>query len=120
MKFIEKFLGVFSIVPILFILALLFAQIVAATQGLDSWLGISDYFIILLIAILFFAPPIGGIAIAIIGYFGATKGWHWEWWQASLLCFPTAILGILVMFGAASFSALDRLKDVFRSRPSDR
>ncbi|MHC2338192.1 MULTISPECIES: hypothetical protein [unclassified Bradyrhizobium] len=48
--------------------------------------------------------PLGSIVAAAVSFYGAYHGWHWEWWQAALLCFPFAILSIatLVLQGSAN------------------
>jgi len=79
-------------------------QLVAFMQGLDVWLGFGGVASIAIFVVAVSLGPIGSMAIAIIGFMGATKGWGWEWWQAGLLCFPFVALSFATMgiFGVAA------------------
>jgi len=75
--------------------ALGIAQIAAYLQGIYLWLGIGN----VLGIIIFFVTaglPFGAVIDAFIGFYGAYKGWQWEWWQAGLLTFPFAIVGLFI------------------------
>jgi hypothetical protein len=91
---------------VLFILyfALGIIQIVAFMEGLDVWFGFGALLSIITFVIVMFIGPLGSLAVAGIGFYGAWRGWQWEWWQAALLCFPFAVLGLVMMFGAGTMS----------------
>jgi hypothetical protein len=85
-----------QIVFIVLYCALGIAQIAAYLAGIKLWLGVGTF----LGFVIFFATaalPFGSIADAAIAFYGAYAAWHWAWWQAALLTFPFAILGILAM-----------------------
>jgi len=82
-------------------------QIAAYLDGINLWLGVGT----LLGFIIFFitaALPFGSLADSAIAFYGAYSAWHWTWWQAALLTFPFAILGIAAMGlgGIASLGAM--------------
>ena len=80
------------------LLALAVFQLIAAEAGLSRWLGLPGWLSItvgvLLVGLL---GPVGGFAVAILGFFGATQVWHWTWWEAALLCFPSVAIGVVLM-----------------------
>lgn len=98
----EKTLG--SVIFVTY-LALSVVQLVAFMEGLDTWLGFGNIASVAIFVVAFMLGPIGGIAIAVVGFMGATNGWGWEWWQAALLCFPFVILSFLSM-GTSSILSL--------------
>lgn len=72
------------------------AQIIAFIKGLEicfdfGWILKT---ISVIVYLFIFRGAIGTFAMAIIGFYGAWKGWHWEWWQAALLCLPFIFLGV--------------------------
>ena len=83
---------------VLFVLwiALGIAQIAAYLDGIHLWLGVGTFWGFV---IFFFTAslPFGAIVDAGIAFYGAYQAWHWPLWQAALLTFPFAILGIIVM-----------------------
>jgi hypothetical protein len=96
-----------AILIVLYIL-LGIAQITAYLKGINLWLGIGT----LLGLIIFFGTawlPFGSVIDALIGFYGAYKGWQWEWWQAALLTFPFAIVGLII-------SSLGWIVDLFGAR----
>jgi len=90
-------------------IGLAFVQLVAFMEGLDTWLGFGSFLSILTFVIAVFLGPLGGVAIAVVGFVGAMEGWGWEWWQAGLLCFPFLVLSFLVV-------GLSSIVDVLRLR----
>ncbi len=89
--------------------ALGIAQITAYLDGIHLWLGVGTF----LGLVIFFATaslPFGAFVDAGIAFYGAYKGWHWDWWQAALLTFPFAILGLLAMGMDGAISAFAALR----------
>jgi hypothetical protein len=81
-------------------------QITAYLAGINLWLGVGTFWGL----VIFFVTaslPFGSIADAAIGFYGACGAWQWPWWQAALLTFPFAVLGVLAMgiSGIASLAA---------------
>jgi hypothetical protein len=71
------------------------AQITAYLAGINLWLGLGTP----LGLIVFFGTvwvPFGSLIDAILSFYGAYAAWHWTWWQAALLAFPFAIVGIML------------------------
>ena len=88
--------GAMQIIFISLYFALGIAQIAAYLAGVKLWLGVGTF----LGLIIFFgtaALPFGSIADVAIAFYGAYAAWGWEWWQAALLTFPFAIIGVLAM-----------------------
>lgn len=84
---ILKSIGAFIWGCALFVLYI--AQILAYIKGLEVWFGFGWILqTIGIMLVLMIRGPIFGIAFAIIGFYGAWKGWSWQWWQATLLCLP--------------------------------
>jgi hypothetical protein len=77
-------------------LAIGVVQLAAYFQGMELWLGIGWIlsFVIFLIGTWL---PFGSFVLAGIAFYGAHKGWRWEWWQAALLTFPFAIMSLIIM-----------------------
>jgi len=80
-------------------------------EGLDVWFGFGTVLSIISFVIAMILGPIGSVAIAIIGFVGATDGWGWEWWQAALLCFPFVIVSIFA-FGVTGIFSLFQRREV--------
>jgi len=78
-------------------LGLAIFQLAAFVEGLDFWLGLNAFWSTLAFVLAIMIPSLGSIAIAVVGFVGATEGWRWEWWQAALLCFPFVIMSFFVM-----------------------
>lgn len=80
---------------VLFIVLGIF-QIAAYLAGIDLWLGIGTFWGLV---IFFFTVslPFGSVADAGISFYGAYAAWQWTWWEAALLTFPFAILGVAAM-----------------------
>jgi hypothetical protein len=79
-------------------------QLAAAQAGLEEWWGIPGWMAFMVgFFALIIGGPAAGLAVSVAGFFAAMQVWHWEWWQAALLCFPTLILGIgLMLFQGAA------------------
>ena len=75
---------------------LIVLQLAAFFQGMETWLGLAWGWS-LLIGTFIFGVPFGYLAMAAVGFYGAYAGWHWEWWQASLLAFAYVIVTILAI-----------------------
>jgi hypothetical protein len=88
-------------------IALGIAQLAAFFAGMELWLGLG-WIMSFLIFVVVASLPLGSLATAAVAFYGAYKGWHWEWWQAALLAFPFAIIGIIMMTisGAAGLVGL--------------
>ena len=82
-------------IVIIGLLILGYFQIAACIAGIKLWLGFGTVF-----AIIFFfasaAIPFGAVLDTGVSFYGAYAAWHWSWWQAALLTFPFAILGIVL------------------------
>lgn len=73
------------------------AQLVAYLAGIQLWLGVGAPIGLIIFFVTTMVLPFGPFVNAIIGFYGAYAVWGWPWWQAALLTFPFAILGIVVM-----------------------
>jgi hypothetical protein len=83
--------------PLLWLLylALGLVQIVAFLAGIQLWLGMGTFFGL----VIFFVTavlPFGYLFDAAVAFYGAYKGWDWPSWQAALLAFPFAIVGVVI------------------------
>ncbi len=89
-------------------LALGIMQLVAFQAGLQEWLDLHWLVAVVIGIVALMLGPIGGLVVAIVGFFGAMEAWHWEWWQAGLLCFPSFVLFVVIMAvnGAAGLGSL--------------
>lgn len=88
-------------------IALGIAQISAFLAGIHHWLGVGTFSGI----VIFFGTamlPFGAIIDAAISFYGAFAAWNWPWWQAALLAFPFAIVGVAVTGMGAIFSTFAR------------
>ena len=86
------------------------AQIIAYLDGIHLWLGVGT----ILGLIIFFgtaALPFGAFLDAGVSFYGAHAAWHWPVWQAALLSFPFAIVGV-AFGGVASLSRAFSRKSV--------
>lgn len=92
-----------GIIWVVLMYALGIAQLVAFQAGLQEWLGLHWIVSIIIGIVALMLGPIGSLAVAVVGFFGAMEAWNWEWWQAGLLCFPSLVIGLvlLVVNGAA-------------------
>lgn len=74
-------------------ITLAFAQMAPFGAAMKLWGfgGIASFFIFLIGIHL----PLGATALAVIAFYGAYAGWHWEWWQAAALTLPFAIFGLI-------------------------
>lgn len=71
-------------------------QLAAFQAGLHEWLGLHSLLSIIVGGVALMMGPLGGLAVAVVGFFGAMQAWDWEWWQAALLCFPSIVLTIIM------------------------
>ncbi|MEZ0001320.1 hypothetical protein [Sinorhizobium fredii] len=71
-------------------------QLAAFQAGLDDWLGFHWVVSIIIGGVALMMGPLGGLAVAVVGFFGAMEAWDWEWWQAGLLCFPSLVLFVVI------------------------
>lgn len=102
----EKGQGVLFIATIVMMIANVFAYF----AGMEVWLGWN--WLVSLGALLiaaFFLGDLAGIAVSIIAFIGAWKGWGWAWWQAFLLCFPSLALMAVMMAAGGLKAAAGRL-----------
>lgn len=82
-----------QLVLIILYVALGLAQISAFLAGIHLWLGVGAFFGL----VIFFGTsflPFGSIIDSGIAFYGAYRAWDWPWWQAALLTFPFAIVGV--------------------------
>jgi hypothetical protein len=77
-------------------------QLAAIQAGLTAWLGLHWLLAIILSVILAWMPLIGSI----LGFVGAMKGWHWDWWQAGLLFFGIPLAGIIFALVSAGTAGI--------------
>lgn len=84
--------------PVVFLLYLLLAvaQFSAFMAGIHLLIG-GGALLSFLIMIVAMWLPLGSIAVAATGFYGACSAWDWPWWQAALLTFPFAVLGVFSM-----------------------
>lgn len=70
-------------------------QFFAIWDGAAHWLGVGEFFGFILAAIAAYIPVAGNI----LGFFGATDIWGWDWWWAALMFFwiVPLYLGALVI-----------------------
>lgn len=71
-------------------------QLVAFQAGMEhawgwGWIGA------ILIALVVSCLPLGGVFIGIMTFYGAYKGWDWEWWQALILAAPGIAISIALL-----------------------
>ena len=83
-------------------------QIAAFMQGMEIWWGLNAFFSVLVGLLVLGIIPFGSFIAAAIAFYGAYKGWRWEWWQAALLCFPFVILSLILMGGSGIASLAQR------------
>lgn len=81
---------------VLLMFALGIFQLAAFQAGLQGWLGLHWLISIIVGIVALMLGPLGSIAVAIVGFFGAMDAWHWTWWQAGLLCFPSIVIFIVL------------------------
>jgi hypothetical protein len=100
-------------IPFILLLALYFAlaiaQAAAFFQGMELWFGIG-WILSLVIGIIVLGLPFGSSVCTAVAFYGAYKGWQWEWWQAALLTFPFAILGVAVMGASGAVGIANRAR----------
>jgi hypothetical protein len=104
----EKLGGAALVVLWLAYLALGLFQIAAFMQGMETWWGLNGFVAIIIGLILLGIVPFGSIIASALAFYGAYKGWHWQWWQAALLCFPFVILSVVLMGGSGLASLAQR------------
>ncbi|THK37381.1 hypothetical protein EHS39_14240 [Ensifer sp. MPMI2T] len=97
-----------ALVWTLLMLVLGIFQLAAFQAGLADWLGFHWVVSIIIGAVALMLGPLGSLAVAIVGFFGAMEAWNWEWWQAGLLCFPSLVLVAVLtaVNGAAGLGSL--------------
>lgn len=93
--------------------AVVMLQSWAFIEGADLWFGIGWLLAVLIFVAVLVFVPLGAIGTAVVAYHGATVAWHWEWWQAALLCFP----GLITMF-FGTLEAHEAVDDFGHSFPS--
>lgn len=83
-------------------------QLAAFQAGLHEWWGLNSVMSVIIGVVALMMGPMGGLAVAVVGFFGAMQAWDWEWWQAGLLCFPSIALTIIMAMigGTASLGSL--------------
>jgi hypothetical protein len=91
-------------------LALGAAQIAAYLAGIHLWLGVGTFFGLIIFFGTAALPFPGAIFDAAISFYGAYKGWNWPWWQAALLTFPFAIIGVSVVAADTAADLISRLR----------
>jgi hypothetical protein len=93
-------------------LLLFIAQAAAYFQGMEIWLGVGWLGALAIAFLVGTFVPMGAVALSGIAFYGAWKGWHWDWWQAALLTWPFGILSIVMMLfsGAAGLVGLLRAR----------
>ena len=94
---------------VLFILywGLAIAQLWAFAEGVYVWLGwgfLGAVVVFIVLSII----PLAQLAIPVIGFIGATRGWGWEWWQALLLVAPFVVVSLLASGAGGAASILAR------------
>lgn len=96
---------------ILYILALLLfiCQLAAFQEGMEIWLGL-HWLISSIIAFAALAIPFGTIVTSAVAFYGITKGWGWDWWQALLLLFPYLVLAIFLGAAEGVLGMINRMK----------
>jgi len=82
------------LILLLLYLALAVAQVQAFLHGMELWLGV-PWALSLVIGLIGYGLPFGPLVCSAIAFYGAYKGWQWEWWQAALLTFPSAIFNLV-------------------------
>lgn len=89
---------------------LLLAQIAAAASGLEVLWGWNGLLASVAVAAgVFFLGPLGSVAAAILGFFGATMDWGWQWWQAFLLVAPGLVFSVLTSVSGGLFELIGGL-----------
>src|SRR5262245_53807294 len=91
-------------------LALLIAQAAAYFQGMELWLGFG-WLASLVVGVLAAGwLPFGSLAMSAVAFYGAWRGWDWEWWQAALLTWPFAIISLAAMFMSGAVGLVGLLR----------
>jgi hypothetical protein len=85
------------------------AQCAAFIEGMEIWFGIGSLLSFAVFIGCIAVLPFAELAIAVVGFVGATDGWDWTWWQAGLLCFPSFVLTITAAAGVGFGSLVQRL-----------
>jgi hypothetical protein len=93
-----------SAVWIVVYLALGVVQVTAFMEGVETWLGWNLPLQIVAFVVCLFLGPIGALVITPLGFYGASVGWGWPWWQALLLTAPFLVFSIaaFALGGAAA------------------
>lgn len=86
------------------------AQIFAFVEGAHVWLGFGNLGTIICLFLCWALGAPGALAMAIVGYFGATQGWHWPVWQAAILTFPFVIFTIAFLGFAGVGGLISKLR----------
>ncbi len=101
----QVFEGAFGVLIFVAGIILLLAQIAAAASGLEVLWGWNGLLASVAVAAgVIFLGPIGSVAAAILGFFGATMDWGWDWWQAVLLVAPGLVFSVLASLGGGLFA----------------
>ena len=106
----KVFEGAFGVLFFIAGILLLLFQIGAAGSGIEVLWGWNGFVAsIAITAAIVFLGPVGSLAAAIFGFFGATQDWGWEWWQAVLLVAPGLAFSVLAMAGGGLLSLIGSL-----------
>ncbi|MDX0983294.1 hypothetical protein GOL22_14085 [Sinorhizobium medicae] len=98
--------GLGSGVALLAVLAISIFYLIAFQDGAHEWFGFGGIAAtIIAIALLMFLGPLGTMAVAVVGGYGAYYVWDWPLWLAVIVFFP----GIAFMIGGVTFSLLGSL-----------
>ena len=81
-------------------------------EGAELWFGWEGYWVaILAVLLLMFLGPIGTIAVAVVGGYGAYYGWDWHWLICVIVFFP----GLAFMVGGLAMAAVGEVFAKVRS-----
>jgi hypothetical protein len=87
----ESIMIYFIISVLIFVL-----QLQAYLQGMESYFQIGTL-VSIIIGLVLMNLPLGFVAIAVITFYGAYFGWHWEAWKAVLLAAPGIVFSIVAL-----------------------
>ncbi|WP_065755206.1 hypothetical protein [Bradyrhizobium paxllaeri] len=89
-------------------LAVGIAQIFAYVEGMHLYFGLGGFLSFIAFLFGYSIPLLGTGFVAVMTYYGARYGWHWEWWQALLLAVPGLIIMIILMAAGGLSSLFER------------
>ena len=73
------------------------AQIFAYVDGMHLYFGLGGFLSFIIFPFVYVIPLLGAGFVAVMTYYGARYGWHWEWWQALLLAVPGLVIMVILM-----------------------